>query len=110
MDSRKGVKLVNMIISEGCMEILEFSRDRKPKHFNDFRNLVNPRTNSKFSPKTVLVRVKELVRLGALKKVITKTKRGRDVIGYQITDSGIKALELAKEFEGKLKGVLKAKT
>lgn len=101
--------LINMIISEGAVEILEYAKDGRPKHFNEFRKLVNPRTGRKFSPKTILDRTKELVRLGALKKVIVKTKLGRDVVGYQITPKGLKALDMAVKFEQRLKTLFSSK-
>jgi DNA-binding HxlR family transcriptional regulator len=107
MGNRAKFELINMIISEGAVEILESASDGGPKQFKDFRGLVNPRTGNKFSPKTILERTKELVKLGALKKVIIRTKRGRDVVGYQISGSGIKALELAKEFERRLGDIFK---
>jgi len=100
---------INMIISEGAVEILECAKDNKPKHFNEFRQLINPRTKKKFSPKTIVDRTKELVKLGALKRVITKTKNGREVVGYQITAKGLKVLELSVKFEQKLKTIFSEK-
>ncbi|MGB7532438.1 MAG: hypothetical protein WA977_05590, partial [Halobacteriota archaeon] len=58
-----------------------------------FRELVNSRTGKIFSPNTISTRLKELVEVGALERIITKTKRERDVVGYKITPEGLKALE-----------------
>ena len=98
----RGFNPLNMILCEGAVEILEYAKDGKPKHFNGFRELINPRTGNPFSSKTILDRTKELVELGALKRVLTKTKNGREVAGYQITEKGSKSLELANNFEQEL--------
>ena len=92
--SNRRFKLVNMILSEGSLEILEVAKDGEPKHFTDFREIVNSRTWKVFSPNTISTRLKELVEVEALERIITKTKRDREVVGYSITYSGLKALEI----------------
>ncbi len=91
-----------MILSEGSLEILEIAKDSEPKHFTDFRELVNSRTGKVFSPNTISTRLKELVEVGALERIITKTKRERDVVGYKITPAGLKALETSYRYEEEL--------
>ncbi|KAF5431923.1 DNA-binding transcriptional regulator, HxlR family [Candidatus Methanophagaceae archaeon] len=102
MGDRKGFELLNMILSEGSLEILEIAKDSEPKHFTDFRELVNSRTGKVFSPNTISTRLKELVEVGALERIITKTKRERDVVGYKITPAGLKALETSYRYEEEL--------
>jgi len=106
MVDRKGFKLLNMILSEGSLEILEIAKDSEPKHFTDFRELVNSRTGKVFSPNTISTRLKELVEVGALKRIITKTKRERDVVGYKITSKGLKALDISYRYEEELQTAL----
>ena len=105
MGDRKGFELLNMILSEGSLEILEIAKDSEPKHFTDFRELVNSRTGKVFSPNTISTRLKELVEVGALERIITKTKRERDVVGYKITPVGLKALETSYKYEEELQTV-----
>lgn len=93
---------INLILSEGALEILEISKDRKPKHFGDFRELRNSRTGKCFSPSTISARLKELVEIGALERMITKTEGGRDVVGYKMTPAGLMALNISYEYEEKL--------
>ena len=100
--SKKGFELLNMILSEGSLEILEVAKDGEPKHFTDFRELVNSRTGKVFSPNTISTRLKELVEVGALERIITKTKRERDVVGYKITPEGLKALDISYRYEEEL--------
>ena len=102
MGDRKGFELLNMILSEGSLEILEVAKDGEPKHFTDFRELVNSRTGKVFSPNTISTRLKELVEVGALERIITKTKRERDVVGYKITPEGLKALDISYRYEEEL--------
>jgi len=102
MGDRKGFELLNMILSEGSLEILEIAKDGEPKHFTDFRELVNSRTGNVFSPNTISTRLKELVEVGALERIITKTKRDREVVGYKITPGGLKALEISYRYEEEL--------
>ena len=99
VDGKKGFELVNMILSEGSLEILEVAKDEEAKQFTDFRKLVNSRTGKVFSPNTISTRLKELVEIGALERIITKTKREREVVGYKITLEGLKALEISYRYE-----------
>ena len=101
------LKQINMILGEGAIEILQYMKDGRARHFNDFKKLMNPRTKHVFSTKTILLRVRELVGSGALEKIAIKTKNGRDVLGYRITKEGLHAYELALKFEEKLKKILK---
>jgi len=103
---KRGFKLLNMILSEGSLEILEVAKDGKPKHFTDFREIVNSRTGKVFSPNTISTRLKELVEAGVLERIITKTQREREVVGYKITPAGLRALEISYRYEEELETVL----
>lgn len=110
MGDRKGFEVLNMILSEGSLEILEIAKDSEPKHFTNFRELVNSRTGKVFSPNTISTRLKELVEVGALERIITKTKRERDVVGYKITPEGLKALEISYRYEEELQSCFRKET
>lgn len=107
LGGRKGFELLNMILSEGSLEILEVAKNGEPKHFTDFKELVNSRTGKVFSPNTISARLKELVEIGALERIITKTTRDREVVGYKITAAGLKALEISYRYEEELKNCFK---
>jgi len=64
------------------------------------------RTGRKYSSSTISKRLKELVEAGALEETPTSSQKGR-IVGYRITNSGKKALELSYEYEEKLGKVLK---
>lgn len=96
-----------MIISEGALDLLESMKDGKPKYFKQFRELRNDRTGRRYSPSTISSRLKELIKISAVERVITKTKTGREVAGYKITERGIRALDLSYEYEGKLEEIFK---
>ena len=107
LGGKERFKLLNMILSEGSLEILEVAKDGKSKHFTDFRELVNHRTGKIFSPNTISTRLKELVDIGALERIITKTQRDRDVVGYRITSDGLKAHEISYRYEEELQNCFK---
>lgn len=94
--------MVNLLLSEGALELLEFLKNTESGHFNDFRSIKNTRTNKQLSANTISSRLKELVEKGAIERVVSSSKTGRNVVAYQITAKGKKALELAHTFEGKL--------
>ncbi|MBU4266404.1 MAG: hypothetical protein KKE96_04160 [Candidatus Altiarchaeota archaeon] len=104
---RKRFRWLNMILSEGALDLLESMKDEKPKYFKQFRELRNERTGRRYSPSTISSRLKELINLGAVERAITKTETGREVAGYRITKKGVKALELSYEYEDRLEGVFK---
>ena len=90
---------MKMMLREGSVEILEFAKDITPKQFTDFKGLVNAWTGSIFSPSTLSARLKELVEIGALERVVTKTKSYGGMVCYKITPEGLKALEISYSCE-----------
>jgi len=99
------LKLLDMLLSEGSLDILAFLKDKKTGQFTDLLKLKNKRTNRGFSPTTISARLDELETIGAITTTAVKTKRRR-VLGYQITEKGLKILDTAFEFEGKLKEIV----
>lgn len=107
MSNEKNYRLMDFILANGTLEILKKTIDKKPKHFEDFRGLVNYKTNKKFSPSTISLRLKQLIKLGTLKRTITETRTGREVVGYVISEKGIKIIKFFDKCEGELELILK---
>lgn len=103
----KRFEITNMILREGSLEILELAKDKTPKQFVNFKNLKNSRTNKYFSQTTISDRLKDMIRIKALEKVMMKSKLKKDVVGYKITEAGLKILETSYEFEEKLKKIIR---
>lgn len=98
--------LKNSIMNNGTIEMLKASADKKPKRFEDFRDLINSKTNKRFSPSTISFKLKELTELGMLKRILTKTRTGRVVVGYVITGKGIEVVGLFESHNAKLRSIL----
>lgn len=105
LNSGEYSNLENSIMNNGTIEMLKASADKKPKRFEDFRELINPKTNKRFSPSTISFKLKELTELGMLKRVLTKTRTGRIVVGYVITQKGIDVLGLFESYNAKLRSI-----
>ena len=103
----KRFTLANMILKEGALEILELSKDNVAKQFANFKDLKNSRTGKYFSQTTISDRLKDMIEVKALEKVITKSKLQKDVVGYRITERGLKILETAYDFEEKLEKIIR---
>lgn len=100
-------RCLNMMLSEGSINILAEAKTGQILSFKTLRSITNPRTGRKYSSSTISKRLKELVEAGALEETPTSSQKGRKIVGYRITNSGRKALELSYEYEEKLKRVLK---
>ncbi len=98
--------MITLIISEGTLEILQFLGKQKTGYFKELRNLKNIRTGRYFSSNTISSRLKELVEHGAIEKTVSEVSK-RNVVAYEITPAGKKALDLADKFEDELRIVLK---
>ena len=107
MEHERNYKLMEFLWTNGRLEILKKCADGKPKHFEDFRSILNYKTNKKFSPSITSLRLKQLIKLGALKRTIAKTKTGREVVGYIITKKGIKITDFFDKSEEDLNLILK---
>ena len=95
-----------MFRSRGTLEILQSAEGAGPKSFNDFTKISIDKR--RLSSATVSKRLNELLAVGALKEVITRSEAGRRIISYQTTEKGKKVVALAKELE-KVFDNLKAK-
>ena len=94
-------KKLSFYFSNGNIEILEFLNNNSPIQFKDIRNLTNPKTRKKFSSRTVSIRLKELEENGDIENRIIKNKNKRKIIGYSITEKGMKSLNIIKETQSK---------
>ena len=103
--AKRRFRWLNMILSEGVLDLLEFLGDGKPRYFKQFRELENERTGSKYSPTTISSRLKGLIKQGLVEHTLTETGTGRKVAGYRITRKGVKALKLSHEYENKLRKI-----
>ncbi len=99
------LRWLDMLLSEGSLDILAYLRQNKTGQFSDFLKIKNKRTGSKFSPSTISTRLDDLEQMGAITTVAMRTKRRR-VLGYQITEKGLKIVDAAYEFEGRLAKII----
>ena len=99
------LRWLDMLLSEGSLDILNFLKNNKTGQFTQLLKLKNKRTNKGFSPTTISARLDELEKMGAIATLAVKTSRRR-TLGYQITAKGLKILETAYEFEETLKGII----
>lgn len=100
------LKWLDMLLSEGSLDILTFLKDKKTGQFSDFLKLKNKRTSRGFSPTTISARLDELESMKAITTTAIKTSRRR-VLGYQVTEKGVKILETAYEFERRLSEIVR---
>ena len=86
-----------MVIKRGFLEILEMAKGKEPKSFNDFTRI---EINKKgLSSATVAKRLDRLITMRVLEEVVERSKTGRRVIAYKLTDKGKRVAELAEELE-----------
>lgn len=100
---------INLLLSEGALEIMEKLAELGTGRFTDFRQLKNNRTGKIFSGNTISTRLKELIAAGAVENVVISSEGQRRVVGYQLTENGKKALAISIEYEKKLEHVLPKK-
>lgn len=86
-----------MVLIRGVMEILQSASGDTPKSFSDFTKIAIG--GRRLSSATVSKRLGELISVDAIEEVITRSKRGRRIIGYKTTEKGKKAIRLAAELE-----------
>lgn len=100
------LRWLDMLLSEGSLDILAHLKVNKTGQFGNFMKLKNKRTGKGFSPSTISARLDDLERMGAVTTTAMRTKRRR-VLGYQMTEKGLKILETAYEFERKLSEIIR---
>jgi DNA-binding HxlR family transcriptional regulator len=86
-----------MVIKRGFLEILQLAQCGRPKSFNDFTRIHIG--NSTLSSATVSKRLDRLISVNAMEEVVTKSKTGRRIIVYKVTEKGKKMIELSSELE-----------
>jgi len=100
---------INLLLSEGALEILERLAEVGIGRFTDFRQLKNGRTGKIFSGNTISTRLKELISAGAVANEVVAEQGQRRLVGYRLTESGKKALVISLEYEKKLEKALPEK-
>jgi len=100
-------RCLNLMMNVGSIDLLEKAKGGQPVSFKTFRETINHETGKKYSSSTISTRLRELVKAGAIEMVPIESESGRKVVGYKITKSGSKALELSYEYEKKLRNILK---
>jgi DNA-binding HxlR family transcriptional regulator len=86
-----------MTLSRGVLEIVKLSDSPNPRAFSEFTRItINKR---RLSSATVSKRLNELVAIKVLDEVPMRSEKGRRMIGYRITERGMKVLELAHELD-----------
>ena len=99
------LKWLDMLLAEGSLDILQFLKSNKVGQFSQFLRITNKRTERSFSPTTISARLDDLEKMSAITTIAVRTKKRR-VLGYQITDKGLKILETAYGFEEKLTEII----
>lgn len=89
----------------GNLVILEsLYNSSRPMQFKELRDLVNPRTNKKFSSSTIALKLKELENKGVIENEVYKDKK-KKVVAYSISNRGKETYLVLKETEEKLKKI-----
>ena len=96
---------LDFFVSRGNLVILEsLYNSSRPMQFKELRELVNPKTNKKFSSSTIAAKLKELEEKGVIQNEIYKDKR-KKVLAYSISESGRETFLVLNETEKKLKKI-----
>lgn len=89
-------------LSKGNLEILKFLENKNlPVQFKVLREIVNPKTNKKYSSSTVAASIRDLELKGAIRNEIIRQNK-RKSVGYKLTNCGQNTLNILKEAEEKL--------
>jgi len=79
---------------KGSIDLL-FELENMPKSFNELEETL------RFSPNTILSRLREAQRLGLIKEELFREKSGRARIKYKLTDKGKNLLKELKKIKNK---------
>lgn len=101
MNSTKNVIFFNTLFSKSNIEIIkELQKSNSPLQFKDLKMLQNPKTNKKYSSRTISESLKELEEQKIIQnQIISKNKR--KTIGYAITKKGKETFNIIKEAQSK---------
>jgi len=85
----------------GTLELLKFLNNKnEPVKFKEMRDLINPKTNKKYSSATISKSIKNLEENEIIEnKIIIKNKQ--KILGYSLTEKGSKSLDILNEAEKK---------
>ncbi len=85
-----------MPMARGFLEILKLTSNGEPKHFDDFTKI---RVKNKgLSSATVTKRLNELLALEAIKEAVGRSRAGRRIIAYIVTEKGRRVIKSADAF------------
>jgi hypothetical protein len=84
-----------MIVVRGFLEILQMADSNAPRSFNDFTKISISR--KRLSSATVSKRIDQFVAAKVMDEVISRSKVGRRIIGYSITEKGKRVILLLEE-------------
>lgn len=104
MNSEKNKLFFNTLFSKSNIEIIKELQksNNTPLQFKDLKLIANPKTNKKYSTRTISQSLKELEEEEIISnQIITKNKRR--TVGYIITEKGKQTLNIIKEAESKYK-------
>lgn len=88
---------------QGNYEIMKsLFTSQKPLQFKDLKNLKNPKTEKKYSTRTIAESLKLLEEKDLIRNEITTNNKRRKYLGYSLTDKGKGAIQILKETEEKL--------
>jgi len=93
-----------IFITRNQIILKELIKLQKPLQFKDFKLIINPETNKKYSTRTISKSLKELEEEGLIQNEIIKTSK-RSVLAYSITNKGSDSIEILKETEIKLRKI-----
>ena len=93
-----------LLITRNQVILNEFLKLNKPLQFKDFKLIINPNTEKKYSTKTISKSLKELESEGLIQNEIMMNSK-KKVLGYAITKKGIESIDILKETEIKLKKI-----
>lgn len=86
-----------MVLIKGVLEMLQMASNDGAKSFNDFTKISV--RNKRLSSATVSKRLDDLIAVGAMEEVVTRSKTGRRVIAYRTTEKGKRVMELTKDLQ-----------
>ena len=103
MKTEKNKPFFNTLFSKSNIEIIkELQKSNSPLQFKDLKLIANPKTDKKYSTRTISESLKELEEYKIItNQVMTKSKR--KTVGYIITEKGKQTFNIIKEAEEKYK-------
>ena len=83
-----------MTMPRGFLEMLEMIDSNGPSNFNDFTKISIRKR--RLSSATISKRLDELISARVIEEVVTRSKTGRRIIAYKVTEKGQRVIKLAE--------------